>query len=136
MIPIKSLQHIGIPVSNLAQSEPFYQKLGFKTTMRKPFDYEGGKGTCIMMELNAIVLELYQFPDPIIPSITGRKDGHIDHICFDVDDVNECFRIAKENGYNVLEEAPVHLNFWEKGVAFFNITGPDGERLEFNQIFK
>jgi lactoylglutathione lyase len=26
------------------------------------------------------------------------------------------------------------LPFWKNGCKYFNITGPDGERLEFNQI--
>jgi lactoylglutathione lyase len=28
------------------------------------------------------------------------------------------------------------LAFWSKGCKYFNILGPDGERLEFNQILK
>jgi hypothetical protein len=34
----------------------------------------------------------------------------------------------------VLENEPVFLAFWVKGCKYFNTSGPDGERLEFNQI--
>jgi hypothetical protein len=26
---------------------------------------------------------------------------------------------------------PVYLPFWEKGIKYFNVLGPDGERVEF-----
>lgn len=37
-------------------------------------------------------------------------------------------------GYKILESAPVFLQFWKNGCKYFNIIGPDGERLEFNQV--
>ncbi len=37
-------------------------------------------------------------------------------------------------GFHPIEAAPVKLDFWENGCMYFNILGPDGERLEFNQI--
>jgi len=40
----------------------------------------------------------------------------------------------KETSIHIIEEQPVFLPFWEKGCKYFNILGPDGERLEFNQI--
>ena len=42
--------------------------------------------------------------------------------------------VAVVAGFKVIEEAPVFLPFWKNGCKYFNITGPDGERLEFNQI--
>jgi fructose PTS system EIIBC or EIIC component len=37
----------------------------------------------------------------------------------------------------ILEEAaPVFLPFWSRGVKFFTVRGPDGEKLEFNQILR
>ncbi|HEY6975071.1 MAG TPA: VOC family protein, partial [Chitinophagaceae bacterium] len=78
--------------------------------------------------------EIYQFPAPESGQIKDRKDGHIDHIAFDVPDIDSAFAALKNAGFNVVEEAPVFLNFWKNGCKYFNITGPDGERLEFNQI--
>jgi len=40
----------------------------------------------------------------------------------------------KDASFHIFEEKPVFLSFWAKGCRYFNILGPDGERLEFNQI--
>ena len=87
-----------------------------------------------MMQRDTIIIELYQLPEPELTGIGNRPDGHIDHIAFDVPDVDAAFEALKNAGYNVLEPAPVFLQFWKNGCRFFNITGPDGERLEFNQV--
>ena len=73
-------------------------------------------------------------PDPELSEIKQRKDGHVDHVAFDVDDIDLTFETLKQGGFTILEEAPVFLPFWKNGCKYFNITGPDGERLEFNQI--
>jgi lactoylglutathione lyase len=104
-LKINGLQHIGIPVTNLKQSESFYEGLGFENVMTSHF-------------------------------VINKKNGRIDHIAFDVDDIDFTYNTLIEQGYTVLEEAPVFLNFWTKGCKYFNILGPDGERLEFNQILK
>jgi lactoylglutathione lyase len=33
----------------------------------------------------------------------------------------------------VVEKEPVYLPFWEKGIKYFNVLGPDGERVEFSE---
>ena len=133
-LAINSLQHIGIPVTDIKVSEAFYKRLGFSNVMQSNFQYNGGTGTCIMMQRDAMIIEIYQMPDAELEAIRNRKNGHIDHIAFDVSDVDATFSLLKNEGFNVLEDAPVFLAFWKNGCRFFNITGPDGERLEFNQI--
>jgi catechol 2,3-dioxygenase-like lactoylglutathione lyase family enzyme len=131
---IKAIQHIGIPVTNVVNSALFYSKLGFTNVMEKHFDHNGEQGTCVMMKRGEMIIELYQMPDAVLPQIAARKDGHVDHVAFDVADIDEAFAIVKQGGFNILEPEPVFLQFWEKGCKYFNITGPDGERLEFNQV--
>lgn len=133
-LKINHLQHIGIPVSNIRVSENFYRSLGFEPAASSAFDHNGEKGKMMMMKLNQIIIELYQLPENDLVEIRTRKDGHIDHITFDVSDVEETFQILKESSFQVIEEKPVFLPFWENGCKYFNILGPDGERLEFNQI--
>lgn len=132
---IKKLQHVGIPVSNIAVSEAFYSRLGFKNVMQSTFVIEGETGTCVMMKNNDVIIELYQMPDPFLHEITTRNHGHIDHIAFDVEDIDKTFSLLKEASFHVLEDQPVLLSsFWNHGCKYFNILGPDGEKLEFNQI--
>ena len=131
---INSIQHIGIPVTDVAASEVFYKRLGFENVMQSPFQEEGQAGTCIMMKNKSIIIELYQLPEHKLQEIRERKDGHIDHITFDVDDIDLAFSTLKNDSFRIIEEAPVFLSFWQNGCKYFNILGPDGERLEFNQI--
>ena len=133
-LAINSLQHIGIPVTDIKVSEAFYKRLGFSNVMQSNFLLNGGTGICIMMQRDAMIIEIYQMPDAELEAIRNRKNGHIDHIAFDVSDVDATFSLLKKEGFNVLEDAPVFLAFWKNGCKFFNITGPDGERLEFNQV--
>ena len=105
--------------------------------MPSTFEIEGEKGGIVaMMKRDSIILELYQMPASYLTEITNRKDGHIDHIAFDVDDIELAFTTIKENHFTILEKEPVFLNFWNKGCKYFNVLGPDGERLEFNEIIK
>lgn len=131
---LNHLQHVGVPVTDLQRSQLFYQKLGFEAAMEAPFDQDGEKGNCLMMKYGTIIIELYQLPEKFLGEIASRKDGHIDHIAFDVPDIDAAFTWIKEAGFDPLESEPTFLQFWENGCKYFNISGPDGERLEFNQI--
>ncbi len=133
-LSIRSIQHIGIPVTNIIVSETFYKQLGFINVMQAEFLHNQEPGTCIMMKQKDMIIELYQLPGRELESISNRKDGHIDHIAFDVPDINEAFAVLKKEGFTIAEAAPVFLNFWKNGCKYFNIIGPDGERLEFNQV--
>lgn len=135
-LKINGLQHIGIPVTDLKKSEQFYEGLGFHNVMTSHFEINNEKGYVSMMQRGAVIIEIYQMPPTELDEVKQRKNGHIDHIAFDVDDIDLTYKVVKENGYQVMESAPVFLNFWTKGCKYFNILGPDGERLEFNQIIK
>ncbi|RYE18452.1 MAG: VOC family protein [Sphingobacteriaceae bacterium] len=131
---ISQIQHTGIPVTDLSKSQQFYQKLGFDNVMEAPFKQENETGTCVMMQSGAIIIELYLLPEKFLGEIRSRKNGHIDHIAFDVPDIDAAFTWIKTAGLQPLEPEPQFLQFWKNGCKYFNITGPDGERLEFNQI--
>ncbi|HRP31513.1 MAG TPA: VOC family protein [Agriterribacter sp.] len=133
-LSIRSIQHVGIPVTDIVNSEAFYTRLGFAKVMQAPFSHHGSQGNCVMMKQGSITIELYQLPATEIVHIRNRNDGHIDHIAFDVPDIDEAFTTLKSGGFNIMESAPVFLHFWKNGCRYFNIIGPDGERLEFNQI--
>lgn len=102
--------------------------------MQTGFTFNAGNGTVSMMKLNDMIIELYQMPEKELEEIKSRNNGHIDHIAFDVDDIDTTYKSLKEEGFNMMEDQPVFLSFWQNGCKYFNITGPDGERLEFNQI--
>jgi len=131
---IRGFQHLGIPVTDLKRSEAFYAQLGFKNVMQSVFQMNGEEGQVSMMQQGTMVIELYQMPEQELTAVRNRNDGHIDHIAFDVEDIEQTFESLTQGGYQIFEEQPVFLPFWKNGCKYFNIAGPDGERLEFNQI--
>lgn len=133
-IKINSIQHVGVPVTNIVYSEKYYQQLGFNKVMQKAFIHGGEPGICIMMKNGDIIIELYQMPESQLKEIKARKNGHIDHIAFDVDDIDHTFKVLRDAGLQIDEDEPVLLPFWKQGCKYFNVIGPDGERLEFNQV--
>jgi len=133
-LKINHLQHIGMPITDIEISRNFYMSLGFEAVMNSTFDHEDAEGKVAMMKNKEIIIELYQMPEPELSRVKQRKDGRIDHITFDVSDIDETFALLKKEGFDVVEDSPEFLNFWEKGCRYFNILGPDGERLEFCQI--
>ncbi|MBE7175647.1 MAG: VOC family protein [Mucilaginibacter polytrichastri] len=133
-IRLNHIQHIGIPVTDLGRSKAFYARFGFAPVMESPFGHEDGEGTCVMMQNGSILMELYRFPEAALDAIRERSDGHVDHVAFDVSDIDTTFSEVKKAGFEPLEKEPVFLPFWKNGCKYFNITGPDGERLEFNQL--
>ncbi len=134
LVSIRRLQHIGLPVTSLAASTAIYERFGFTVAMRSTFPHPEGTGHVAMLQLAEITLELYEFPAPALAEIRARSNGHIDHIAFDVPDIDAAFAALADAGLTPLEPAPVFLPFWANGCRYFNILGPDGERLEFNQI--
>lgn len=128
------IQHVGIPVTDLENSKCFYKRLGFVNVMTKTFPHNGQTGHALMMKRSQTVIELYQFPESELDEIRSLKDGHINHITFDVSDIDRAFSELANAGFDIIEGSPVFLDFWEKGCRYFNVLGPEGERLEFNQI--
>lgn len=131
---IYKIQHIGIPAHDLEISIPFYERLGFKNVMESPFEFDGGFGNAVMMKNHEVIVELYQMPDKQLAEIKQRRNGHVDHFAIDVPDIEVAFDTLKKAGFQILESTPTFLPFWKNGTRFFNVKGPSGETIEFNQI--
>ncbi len=90
-----------------------------------------------MMQHEGLTLELYQLEREERQAIAKRVDGHIDHLALDVIDIEQALTEIRAAGLEILEDdAPIFLPFWDHGVKFFTIRGPDGEKIEFNQILR
>ena len=115
------LQHIGIPTNDLNLTIDFYQSLGFELAHRTA----NGDEQVAFLKLGDLMIETYQ------NFKAARINGAVDHIAINVTDVEEARRIADSMGLEVIEEG--QLPFWENGVKYFTILGPNREKLEFNQ---
>lgn len=128
---ITGFQHLGIPVSNLEKSIQFYDHMGFRIDNRSEFKDSGGITRVAFMELGNFCLELYQTPEGVANS---RNAGPIDHFTLDVRDIDEAFEMLKKEGFTIIEDKPVSLPLRLNGVKYFMVLGPDGEKVEFNQL--
>ena len=115
------LQHVGIPTNDIAKTIAFYEALGFRVVHRK--DNRGED--VAFLKMGDLVLETYENHKAV------GMSGAIDHIALNVTDVEEARRIASDLGLDVIEEG--QLPFWENGVRYFTVIGPNGEKVEFNQ---
>ncbi|MDE3214009.1 MAG: VOC family protein [Bacteroidota bacterium] len=131
---INQIQHVGFPVMDIKVSEAFYQKLGFKNVMASNYGVRGDKGRTVMMGRDNIVIELYQMGLDEMMEVINRRNGHMEHIAFDVNNIDDAFTQMKKASFRIMEPEPVFVPFWKKGCKYFNVVGPDGEILEFNQI--
>lgn len=122
------LQHVGIPTLDMTATTDFWKKFGF--TLKGSF--ENGPVMVKFFELNNLVIETWE------ASIeeANQKVGAINHISIDTDDAEALFAALKGNDLNVLNDEVQQLPFWENGIKFFNIQGPNQEIVEFCEIVK
>ncbi len=133
---VTGFQHLGLPVTNIEQSLAFYERLGFDVIMSTTLPADDEPVQVRMMALGDFVLELYQLAGAERAEIAARADGHVDHLALDVDSIDSTFAAVHTAGLETVEDAPVFLPFWEHGICYFVVRGPDGERVEFCERIK
>lgn len=120
---INGLQHVGIPTEKMLQSITFYQQLGFKLVNQ---EIQPNGGGVAFLENNDFIVELYE---------QKNLDGHtgvIDHIALQVsEEIDTLFEMIQAKDYPVLSEGIETLAYWNKGISFFIIEGPNKEKIEF-----
>jgi lactoylglutathione lyase len=122
---VSGIQHIGIPTSDIEATIRFYEGLGFQMVFRTC-----GKSDekVAFLRLGNLTVETYESHSVV------QKSGAIDHIALDVADIEKAFASAIASGYKILEDGIQFLPFWDNGVRYFTILGPNGEKIEFNQM--
>lgn len=118
------IQHIGIPTGALKTSEAFYTGLGFRV-VNKEFVKEQNQNV-LFLQMKNLMLEIYE-EEPV------KKAGAINHFALDCTDIEQAYATACEKGYSILSDGICALDFWERGIRYFIIQGPDKERIEFCQ---
>lgn len=118
------LQHIGLPTNDMAATLAFYQSLGFRIAHQT----ENNGETVCFLRLGNVCVETYE------NGMAAGRAGAIDHIALDVADIDEAWDAVKAAGHQPMEAEIQQLPFWSRGVRFFNILGPNGEKVEFGQI--
>ena len=118
---ITGIQHIGIPTNDIQATKDFYHSLGFTTDI----ETENNGEKVAFLRLNNLVIETYQNGQ------AAMQSGAINHIAIDVKNIDEMFGLVKSLGVEMGDNSVNALQFWENGVRFFTIVGPNKERVEF-----
>ena len=119
------LQHVGLPTNDLKKTLAFYEGLGFETVYLVKNEAAGED--VAFLRLQGLTLEVYE------NGKAAMESGAIDHLAIDVTDVEAAYRLAQEQGYEIVSDGVEFLPFWENGVKYFILLGPNRERIEFNQ---
>lgn len=120
---VTGLQHVGVPTRDMQATLAFYQSLGFEVALRAGTQ----DAPVAFLRLKNLTVETYLTADA-----TGIP-GAIDHIALDVDDIEAAYADVSALGYKALDGLRA-LPFWQNGVRFFTIQGPNGEKVEFSQM--
>ena len=125
--------HLAVKVANLEQSVCFYEILGFRKISEGYVDTPDGRLYIAFVDMKGFCLELIQVQPREWERIKRVKTGRIDHVAFDVTDAREAFYACKKQGLTMLDCVVKELDFFERGIRYFMIEGPNGEHIEFNQ---
>ena len=119
------IQHIGIPTNDIEKTIAFYKELGFETalqTINKEADEK-----VAFLKLKTLVIETYE------NKAAKLESGAIDHVAVNINNIEEVYQYIREKKLNTTNDTIHFLPFWENGVRFFTIEGPNMEKIEFSQ---
>lgn len=119
------LAHIGIPTDDITETVLFYTELGFEVA-HTTTDPETG-GQVVFLKLGNLMIETYERDNP------AKCWGAIEHIAIDVKDVEAAYDLIGKRALNTLNDEIHFLPYWENGVRYFTIEGPNKEKVEFCQ---
>lgn len=124
------IQHIGIPTKDLKATEKFWLALGF--TKVGEFDTDVQSNGVIFMQKAHLMIESWLDGGNQATGIAGA----INHISLNTTEIQEAFNFAKQENFDLIDSEVQSLDFWDKGIKYFNIKGPNGEIVEFCERLK
>lgn len=120
------IQHIGIPTNDIEATITFYETLGFRVALRTE-NMKTNKRFAFL-QLENLMIETYENHQ------AAMQSGAVDHIAIDVKDIGSALEFVNAKGLNNTNDSIHFAPFWENGVKFFKIEGPNKEMIEFSQI--
>lgn len=137
------LEHVALSVADLERSIAFYRDvIGFEVTrmiepdaglpQAKVVALEGAKTRIAHLELGGVMLELFQYINPVgrpIPEDFTQADLGFTHISLKSTDTRADYEYLKNKGVEFYSE-PVEFR---PGVWICFFYGPDGETVEVRQ---
>jgi methylmalonyl-CoA/ethylmalonyl-CoA epimerase len=126
-----SIAHLGIAVSALADSLPFYRDvLGLPVT---PLDDADGARIVGLVAGESLVelLEAETADSPIARFVARRGPG-MHHVCFAVDDIDQTLARCREAGIRLIDETP-RIGAEGKRIAFIHPSSTAGVLVELSE---
>jgi methylmalonyl-CoA/ethylmalonyl-CoA epimerase len=133
---MRKIEHIGIAVSNLKESNKLFEKLfGNPPYKEEEVGSEGVKTSFFMNGPNKIELLEATNPESPIARFLEKKGEGIHHIAFDVEDIESEIERLKEEGFVILNESP-KKGADNKLVVFLHPKSTNGVLIELCQEIK
>lgn len=133
---MEKIEHIGIAVKNLEQSNALFAKLFGKSHYKiETVESEGVNTSFFKVGPNKIELLEATKPESPIAKFLEKKGEGIHHIAFAVDDINAEILRLKSEGFIVLNETP-KKGADNKLVAFLHPKSSNGVLIELCQEIK
>lgn len=133
---MNKIEHIGIAVKSLNESNQLFSKLFGKTHYKiEEVESEGVKTSFFKIGENKIELLQAIKSDSTIAKFIDKKGEGIHHIAFDVDDIEAEIMRLKNDGFIVLNETPKQ-GADNKLVAFLHPKSSNGVLIELCQEIK
>jgi catechol 2,3-dioxygenase-like lactoylglutathione lyase family enzyme len=148
VIKVGRAHHIGVPVSSIEVSLPFYQDVlglteagisggGEGEAMSQALEVDGAKVRFVFLgTAEGVLLELLEYDNPRRPFELRNCDVGAIHLCFEVDDMDAAYRALQDRGVKI-NHPPIDLdesNGDLAGYSFLYFRDPDGIQLEFYQV--
>ena len=128
---IKAISHLGVAVKDLKEAREFYRSV-FGNESSEPIIGGGGTVRVSMVELDNATVELLEpvgNESPIAKFLEKRGEG-IQHVCYEVDDINAEIASLKTKGIEALGEP---MPGAEGLSAFLHPKGTHGVLVELVQ---
>jgi methylmalonyl-CoA/ethylmalonyl-CoA epimerase len=130
------IEHLGIAVKNLEQSNQLFEKLFGKAAYKlEKVESEGVSTSFFMMGDSKIELLEATQPDSPIAKFIEKKGEGIHHIAFEVDDIHAEMKRLQNEGFTLLSEQP-KKGADNKLICFLHPKGTNGVLIELCQEIK
>ena len=130
------IEHLGIAVKNLEQSNELFQKLFGKTPFKlEKVESEGVSTSFFMMGESKIELLEATKPESPIAKFIEKKGEGIHHIAFEVEDIYTEMKRLQAEGFTLLSEQP-KKGADNKLICFLPPKGTSGVLIELCQEIK
>ncbi|MCW3071058.1 MAG: methylmalonyl-CoA epimerase [Bacteroidetes bacterium] len=130
------IEHLGIAVKNLEQSNGLFEKLFGKAAYKlEKVESEGVSTSFFMMGDSKIELLEATNPESPIAKFIEKKGEGIHHIAFEVDDIHAEMKRLQNEGFTLLSEQP-KKGADNKLICFLHPKGTNGVLIELCQEMK